>query len=872
MPKEHKSRREVLDAIQSLTPLASLLATHDGHFDYELDLEVTVYGRNYRGKNVGPYVRLLTYEANEAVVVEGDWGGNTFFMLVEGRAEVFVNAPNGQQVKVAEFQPGTLFGEMSVLAGLPRNATIKAPAKETAKLLEIQRPALRLLRKISEFSDELDKNYRRHGRNAILEDIRLLTSLDEDFVKDLSSISTFRVFAKNHTLYREGDSINRIYVVKQGWLKRRQGATLQLENQAVDYLGRGFVFGLEGLTKNETWPYTVTLMSRAEILEISINKLRKTVTLRDEFIRAVSNFAPPAFGSRINLGKAIKKEATRNLVRESQEDLISTGLVDGNNLLVMDMDLCVRCGNCSLACHKIHGQSRLTRRGVHVTRLEAARLGAVQSVLSPEVCMHCADPECMTGCPTGAIGRFGQGQVDIEPKTCIGCGDCATQCPYNAIAMISRKVEAKDATKSFAWKVKDLLRLQPDPLPAAVEATDDLLAVKCNLCNGTSMNPPESSEAKYSCEENCPTGALARISPNQYFAEIGQIEGLLKIDETHALGRNIHKSDPPKKLLHIAGMVTTAALFAATLLGFQLYGMGATIIGIFNMRWITGLVGLLGIALVMTYPFRRQTYTKRKGPLRYWLLVHTYAGVIAGLMLLLHGGSDSGGWLTTALMWSFDVVIFTGLFGIAVYFAAPRMLTKIEGAPLLLDDLRARRRELQKEIATIVSLPSEPLREMVLKKVIPRFMTSAYLLRQYLQREKIEEILRGAKAEYKAAGDYLLDARLAHDLKGVGLESQALLAKNIIANPANETFLIGLPEFANVERRLQFMQIIEAARNERRNLERAVEAAATLRRVDALIYLHQLLKVWLPPHVLSTSLMLALMVIHILQVVYYLAR
>jgi Fe-S-cluster-containing dehydrogenase component/CRP-like cAMP-binding protein len=872
MPKEHKSRREVLDAIESLPSLASLLSTHDGHFDYELDLEVTVYGRNYRGKNVGPYVRLLTYEPDENIIVEGDWGGNTFFVAVEGLTDVYVNAPNGQQVKVAELQPGTLFGEMSVIAGLPRNATIKAPPGRKAKLLEIQRPALRLLRKLPKFSEELDDSYRRHGRNVTLEDLGLLTGLGKELVKDLTNISTFRVFAKNHTLFREGDQTDRIYIFKQGWLKRRQGATLHLDAQSVDYLGRGFVFGLEGITTNQVWPYTVTLMSRAEVLEISINKLRQAVALRDQFARAAKPFAPPAFGSRISLGKPVSNAKVRKRIVEAQEDLIDTGVVDGNNLLVMDMDLCVRCGNCSLACHKIHGQSRLTRRGIHVTRLESARLGGIQSALSPEVCMHCADPECLTGCPTGAIGRFGQGQVDIEPKTCIGCGDCATQCPYNAISMITRKPAGEDVTKNFLWKIKDLLRLQPDPLPAAVEATEDLLAVKCNLCNATSMNPPNSKGSKYSCEENCPTGALARITPSQYFAEIGQIEGLFKVDETHALGRNIHKSDPPKMLLHIAGIVSTALLFAATLLGFQKYGMGTSLVGIFNMRWITGLVGLLGIALVMTYPFRRQSYTKRKGPLRYWLLVHTYAGVIAGLMILLHGGSDSGGLLTTALMWSFDVVIFTGLFGIVAYLVAPRVLTRIEGAPLLIDDLKARRRELQKEIAAVVNSPSEPLRQMVMKKVIPRFVNSAYLIRQYLQREKVDDMIALAKAEYKSAGEQLLEARLTHDLKNAGFEAHIGLAKSIMTNPANETFLIGLPEFANVERRMQFNKAMEAAKDERRNLEKAVEAAATLRRVDALIYMHQLLKIWLPPHVLSTSLMLALMIIHIIQVVYYLAR
>jgi hypothetical protein len=48
-----------------------------------------------------------------------------------------------------------------------------------------------------------------------------------------------------------------------------------------------------------------------------------------------------------------------------------------------------------------------------------------------------------------------------------------------------------------------------------------------------------------------------------------------------------------------------------------------------------------------------------------------------------------------------------------------------------------------------------------------------------------------------------------------------------------------------------------------------VEATATLRRVDSLIYLHQLLKLWLAPHVVSTSLMLALMVVHIVQVIFF---
>ena len=62
------------------------------------------------------------------------------------------------------------------------------------------------------------------------------------------------------------------------------------------------------------------------------------------------------------------------------------------------------------------------------------------------------------------------------------------------------------------------------------------------------------------------------------------------------------------------------------------------------------------------------------------------------------------------------------------------------------------------------------------------------------------------------------------------------------------------------------------SRSDDARLMEAVENAATLRRVDALCYLHQLLKLWVAPHVLFTTLMLVLMLIHIIQVVYFNVR
>jgi hypothetical protein len=58
----------------------------------------------------------------------------------------------------------------------------------------------------------------------------------------------------------------------------------------------------------------------------------------------------------------------------------------------------------------------------------------------------------------------------------------------------------------------------------------------------------------------------------------------------------------------------------------------------------------------------------------------------------------------------------------------------------------------------------------------------------------------------------------------------------------------------------------------RDSLIEAIDTTVTLRRVDSLIYLHQLLKLWLAPHVVSVSIMLALLCVHIVQVILFTVR
>ncbi|HEX8722404.1 MAG TPA: cyclic nucleotide-binding domain-containing protein [Pyrinomonadaceae bacterium] len=824
MPKEIRKHQTVLEAIRSVDIISELLEKHDGHFKHELDLEVIAYGRNYNGKKVGPYVRLYEYGDGEEVVREGDWGGNTFYITVGGSLDVYVrDRDSGEDRKVGEIPPGVSFGEMSVLAGVPRNATVRAPAGSGARVLEVTRPALRLLRKLPKFGQMLDANYRKHGLSRTLIDVSQAAegAFDPALIERLGRSARFMVYAKHHVLFREGETVDRVVFIKNGWVRRVRGlgfagtlGELRVEglpeDVGVDFLGAGNCLGLEGVERDRHWGYTAVVLQRTEVLEVAMPPLRADAALRETLLRAFSGF------SLADDDVAVSSRLDRRLVNATERE-IATGVVDGTNLLVMDMDKCVRCGNCSMACHQVHGQSRLLRRGIHIERPKDYGGVSGEKVLVPSVCMHCQDPECLTGCPTGAIGRFGNGQIDIDPKTCIGCGDCATQCPYNAITMIPRKPEAPKPP-AFAGRLKGWLSLAPETPPQPVTATENLLATKCNLCANTPLNPPGAKTQAFSCQENCPTGALVRVNPREYFAEVNGRIGLVFRDQTHAIGRNIHRRDPAATLWHVFGVLLVVALTAGTVWALERFGMDEPLGGTWlTVRWATGLVGLGGVAAVMTYPLRKQVYRRRAGALRYWMLMHVYAGVAAGLVLLLHGGRTTGGLLTSLLMVSFDAVVVTGLFGVLVYLVAPRVMTSIEGEPLLVEDLRARRDELRETLADIGQRGGPELREFIRRKVRGRVFSFRYLLRQYLRREELTALLAAARETYEA------------EARSLDPDSRQLLLE-------------------------------------------AVEATVTLRRADSLVYLHQLLKLWLAPHVVATALMLALMLVHVVQVVLFALR
>ncbi|HRY43175.1 MAG TPA: cyclic nucleotide-binding domain-containing protein [Thermoanaerobaculia bacterium] len=84
-------------------------------------------------------LELLTYEAGDVIVAEGA-PGDSLFVLTTGTVKAFVKDPDGHYHKVREMYEGAFFGEVSILTGKPRSATITAATP--CELLALDRSAL----------------------------------------------------------------------------------------------------------------------------------------------------------------------------------------------------------------------------------------------------------------------------------------------------------------------------------------------------------------------------------------------------------------------------------------------------------------------------------------------------------------------------------------------------------------------------------------------------------------------------------------------------------------------------------------------------------------------------------------------------------
>lgn len=412
--------------------------------------------------------------------------------------------PPNESVELFE---GEIFGEISALTRSPRSATVVA--KTEMKLLEIRWQGFReLLKYDPALKTQVDQLYRTNGLRAHLREVELFSKLDRGILQQIADATEFHSYGDfqwnrefkstkkkdisdriltEELIAEENHPADDLILIRSGFarLSRAHGDG----HQTIAYLGKGQTFGLREIAhhwqfgESRPWMLSLRALGYVDVLKIPARVIQELVLpsiLKKDLPAPLPPLNPEDRKGERRLANRAESVDTGLL-----EFLVDKRLINGTNTMVIDLDRCTRCDDCVRACAATHDNNpRFNRTGE-----------IYDNWMVTNACMHCLDPVCMIGCPTGAIGRDAEtGTVVINDQTCVGCSTCANSCPYQNIQMV-------EINSPKGLPIVDLDR-----------GSRIQKATKCDLCIDHLGGP--------ACQKACPHDALFRIDLTQTQEEI----------------------------------------------------------------------------------------------------------------------------------------------------------------------------------------------------------------------------------------------------------------------------------------------------------------------------------------------------------------
>ena len=603
---------------------------------------------------------VRNFDPHRPVISQGKFG-HSMFVLVQGTLTITATGTDGLQLFLGRLdQPGQFFGEVALLGRGVRSATVATEAPTT--LLEIEKNLFeRIARRHDGVLEELEKYYHARAIGTYVRLHRYLTQLDEPTMNWLLDGASMRKYKRDEVVCRTGDPTSHVMLIKDGVLKMvRKGADGRMSILA--YFNTDDVAGAHDPAQRS---YDLVALGQAEVIFLDRTKFNQLAQSHPHIF--------DHFG-KDDMHRQEALHGASQTVYGAVEAFLKEG-VEVESLLVINLDRCVRCGNCVRACHSRHQFTRLDRRGPIFRRRKSVASTRHEHLMIPSSCRHCRDPECMIGCPTGAIQRFPNGDVDINDN-CIGCENCARKCPYGNITM--------------------------RPLPPDQQRENIVKrAIKCNLCRGYAYS---------NCVHECPRGAVLRVDPLRYFDELAMVmeseqqQAIAwqreQAEQASAFGKASQKQAVKPRstafvwmsfvffLLAVAGVVSAYFASPEPRSGRTLWGIGF------------GIAATACIAVAMTLGARKRIRNSGLGRFEVWVQFHMVIGVVGFLTALAHAGFRLTGVFTTVLITVFAFEVLTGVLGQAIYMIFPRILTRLErnGLSKLIEDLHEEEIELARGI------------------------------------------------------------------------------------------------------------------------------------------------------------------------------
>ncbi|MEL6477898.1 MAG: NAD(P)-binding domain-containing protein [Pseudomonadota bacterium] len=416
-----------------------------------------------------------------AHIIRKGEAGASLFLVLRGAVEI----PISKETTFTLLE-GAFFGEMGLVMGRRRSSD--AVAGDGCVVIEIPRmAALKLLASSEAARKTLNDT-------LVLRKFQtfLAPTITAEDVEEILATYEIVNFSRGDALITEGETeADACYLLQSGScaVSRMVGD----QETVINYVPAGALLGESALLTGEARNATVRAAVGCEAIKIDGALFRDLMEKKPRLREKVRDM------TEARARQALDRSVANREKDKAIDFLLANGIGEATNAIIIDNTLCVNCDYCEKACAETHGG---------VTRLHRAQGPTEGDLHIPISCRHCEHPHCMADCPPNALHRTASGAVAVD-DSCIGCGNCVRNCPYNAIKLAALPVKRGNLLTQLLFGYGDA---PGERQPAEKSKTNKEVARKCDLCEGISGGP--------ACVRACPTGAVLRVSPELLFDRI----------------------------------------------------------------------------------------------------------------------------------------------------------------------------------------------------------------------------------------------------------------------------------------------------------------------------------------------------------------